>query len=356
MKKVLSVFALAFLCLLSVGCSKKRELNVLNVGDYINEELVAKFEKKYNCRVNYTEKGSNEEIYQTILYDNYDVLVVSDYMIDRLAQENRIEQLDFTKFNEYEFDDLFVDAQSLINSQCTSFKNYFVPYFWGTVGILYNTSVQGLESYVKTNGLKSVFMPSDKYKIGMYNSARDALCLAAIANGETDINTSNESVLEAARDTLIRSNYTVWGEDTLKGQVHSGQIDLALVYSGDYLDQVYACDINNEEVNFAYYAPEVTNIWIDGMVITKDAPNMDLAYSFIDFFAEEDNAAENSDYIGYCPIYKDVFDDLYEDYGYTYSKEEFYPYSSKRLMYRYVGEAQYLLLNELLEQAKSNNK
>ena len=351
MKKIFS-FVMVFVVVLALtACSKKAELNVLNVGDYINKELVSKFEKEHNCKVNYTEKGSNEEIYQTILYDEYDVLVVSDYMIDRLTQEDKILELDKSKLPNYSSAKFFSDALNLMNTQCASYKNYFAPYFWGTVGILYNTSVSGLEEYVTSKGLKSVFEKND-YKVGMYNSARDALCLAALSNGSTDVNTFDRTILEEARNTLKSADYKVWGEDNLKELVHSGQLDLALVYSGDYFDEMYVCTEDNQEINFAFFAPEVTNIWLDGMVITKNSKNTDLAYAFIDYFQDKETCAENADYIGYCPVNEDAYDLLYSEYEYDYSTEEFYPYSASRLMYRYVSDEHYTLLNDLLEEAK----
>lgn len=353
MKKLfLSLFCAVFLTLL-VGCAQKKELYVLNVGDYMNEELIEKFEKKHRCHVNYTEKGSNEEIYQTVLYDKYDVVVVSDYMIDRLVKEDRVEKIDLSKLSNYKESELFEDARNLLNTQSKEYKDYFIPYFWGTVGILYNTEVAGLEQYVQSKGLGAV-MEKNNYKVGMYNSARDALCLAALYNGATDINTDDEAILTQAKNTLKSAEYTIWGEDNLKEAVASGQLDLALVYSGDYLDQVYKCEVDNKEVNFAYFAPEVTNIWVDGLVVMKDAPNKDLAYEFINFLSAHDNQAENADYIGYCPLNETVFNILYEEYEYDYSKEEFYPYNENRLMYKFVSVAQYNKLNDLLEEAKQS--
>ena len=187
----------------------------------------------------------------------------------------------------------------------------------------------------------------------MYNSARDALCLAALSNGATDVNTADRTTLEAARNTLKNAGYNVWGEDNLKELVHNGQLDLALVYSGDYLDEVYVCTEDNQEINFAFYAPEVTNIWIDGMVITKNSKNQDLAYSFLNYFLDKDVCAENANYIGYCPVNEDSYNLLYSEYEYDYSEEEFYPYSASRVMYRYVSDEHYKLLNDLLEEAKN---
>lgn len=352
MKKALIAFVLIVcVCVLS-GCNKKEELYVINVGDYINDELIAKFEKENNCDIVYEERSSNEEIYQRMTHNSYDVAIVSDYMIDRLYQEGKIAAIDYSKTPNYDRNLLFQDAVNLLDTQCSTYENYFVPYFWGTVGILYNTNVKGLEDYVKSKGLKAIFS-DNAYVKGMYNSARDALCMAVLSNGGSDINTTSEEELNAACQTLRNAKYAKWGDDTLKTFVHDGQLDLALVYSGDYLDQCYLCSLNNETINFGYYAPDVTNIWIDGMVVLKNAKHEELAYKFLNFMSDASNSAENANYIGYCPLSEVVFNKLYDEYDFTYTKDEFYPYKSGRLMYRYVSSAHYALLNDLLEQAKA---
>ena len=194
-----------------------------------------------------------------------------------------------------------------------------------------------------------------KYKVGMYNSARDALCLAALSIGATDINTTDENILTSAKNLLKSAEYDVWGEDDLKDKVHRGLLDLALVYSGDYLDEIYQCEVNNEEVNFDFFAPSITNIWIDGMVIMSDAKNPSLAYKFLNFMNDYENAAQNAYAVGYCPLSKVVYDMLYDkdgEYQYDYEESVFYPYDPNRLMYKYVSDNHYQLLNRLLEEAK----
>ncbi|MCB9498650.1 MAG: extracellular solute-binding protein [Bacillales bacterium] len=354
MKKM---FVFAFLLtavLFLAGCTQKEKLYVLNFGDYINDELIDSFEDEYNCKVVYTELNSNEEMYQKMKNEDYDIVIVSDYMIDRLYQEGLIVSLDYTQIPNYDFDGYFTQAQNLINNQCTNFKNYFVPYFWGTVGIMYNTNVEGLEEYVEANGLSAIFTDNG-YKKGMYNSSRDALSMALLYNGY-DINSNDDTELNTALNTLIAADYEMWGDDSLKQLIQTGQLDLAMVYSGDYLDELYTCEINEETPNFGYFAPESTNIWIDGMCLTSVCQNADLAYSFMNYFNDTENCAENAAYIGYAPLSETVYNLLYTEYDYDYDASIFFPYpeGSTREMYHYVSIEHYNKLNDLLDRAKNN--
>ncbi len=357
MKKLSLLFIIISLVLALSSCSNKKELYVLNVGDYINDELLMAFEEEYDCYIIYKEVSSNEEIYQSIQYDNYDVVIISDYMIDRMVKENFLSLIDYSLVPLYNEEELFSDAQTLINSECAKYKDYFIPYFWGTVGILYNTDVEGLEEYVLEKGLGAIFEESS-YKKGMYDSSRDALCIAAMYLGY-DINTDNPKELQEACNLLKKAKYDVWGDDNLKTLVQTGKLDMALVYSGDYLDEMYQCEADGREINFSYYCPSQTNIWIDGMCITKNSENKELAHDFLNFFSNSENMAENSDYIGYCPVSETVYNILFDpegDYQYDYEDELFYPYSSERRVYQYVGNNQYNLLNDLLEEAKSKSR
>ena len=358
MKKIISLFSLFLFVLLIVGCSNERKLYILNVGDYMDDSLVRDFEEQFNCTVVYTEVNSNEGIYQKIKNESYDILVTSDYMTEKLYKEDLIQKIDFSRLPNYSFDKLFTSAQNLIDTQCSTYKDYFIPYFWGTVGILYRTDVEGLEDYVFEKGLEALFENND-YNKGMYNSARDALCMALMVLGE-DINTDDEAILRKGKDLIKSVSYRAWGDDNLKSLVHNGLLDLAMVYSGDYLDESYQCEIDGEEVDFAYFAPERTNIWVDGLVITKDSKNVDLAYEFLNFMQDPEVQAQNSDFIGYCPLNEEVYNIMFDpegDYQYDYEEELFKPrgdsFGQERVLYRYLSDQHYLLLNDLLEESKS---
>ena len=354
MKKKLLIFSLFIGLVFSlIACDNTQKLYVLNVGDYIDMSIVKDFEEEYNCKVVYTELNSNEEIYQKLKNEKYDIVVISDYMIERMMVEGLIKEIDYSKLENYNYDSLFSEAKELIEHQCTPYKNYFIPYFWGTVGILYNTDCEGLEEDILENGI-SVLFSNNSYNKGMYNSSRDALSLALIALGyEEYINVNDEGKLREAMSLIQSVTYRAWGDDNLKSMVHSGMLDLALVYSGDYLDEYYQCEIDDEEINFNYYAPDITNIWVDGLAITKNARNEELAYKFIDYFQIEDIQAQNADYIGYCPLSETVFNILIDEYEYDIDREFFVPYGPNRILYRFISNSHYNLLNDLLEESKS---
>ncbi|MBP5342893.1 extracellular solute-binding protein [bacterium] len=358
MKKILSIILIFSIIMILVACSQETKLYVLNVGDYIDRSLVQVFEEENNCKVIYTEVNSNEEIYQKLKNEAYDICVVSDYMIDRMYQEGLIINLfEEYEFENYDFEDLLPNAKTFLNDQCSSYADYFIPYFWGTMGILYNTDVEGLEEYITQFDTLEAIYTNNEYNKGMYNAPRDSIAMALMVLG-LDLNSDNEEDLEKASNLIKSVTYRAWGDDNLKEMVHQGMLDMALVYSGDYLDEYYQCEIDDDEINFYYYAPEKTNIWVDGMVVTSQSKNKELACKFLDFFTEEENQAQNSDFIGYCPLNQLAYDILFlseEDGGYDYDMEDefFIPYNSERKIFKYVSDKHYNMLNDLLEESKS---
>ena len=358
MKKYLSLLFVLLFVVFLVSCTSGKKLYVLNVGDYIDQTLIDDFEEEYDCKVIYTEVNSNEEIYQKLKNESYDICVVSDYMIDRMQKEGLIIDLyDAYEFENYNYDDLLPNAKVFLEDQCSTYINYFIPYFWGTMGILYNTDVEGLEEYITSFDTLEAIYTNNEYNKGMYNAPRDSIAMALMVLG-LDINSDKEEDLRAASDLIKSVTYRAWGDDNLKEMVHQGMLDMALVYSGDYLDEYYQCEIDDDEINFYYYAPPKTNIWVDGMVVTSASKNKDLAFAFLDFFSEEENQAQNSDYIGYCPLNKLAYDILFaseDEGGYDYDMEDefFIPYNEERKIFKYVSDKHYNMLNDLLEESKS---
>jgi len=360
MKKFLTVGILVISVFCCTSCSftknNKKTLNVINVGDYINEDLIVSFEEKYDCNVIYTEDPTNEMIYDNLLISSYDVCIVQDYMFDMLRQENKIQKLDFSKLTNFSYNDYFKDAVTLLDTQCKESKDYIVPYFWGTFGIMYRSDVAGLKEYIEENDINAVFKPSN-YKKGMYDSARFALSICNLASNpdvENALNSFDKELLERSKNTLIEANYKVWGADTLKEFVANGTLDMALVFSGDYIDRTYTAIASDEEINFSYYNPEITDIWIDSMCIPSNAENVELAYEFINYFASPEVSLQNAAYIGYAPLSESVFNKLFTNYnfGEFITKEEFYPYSSKKQMLHYVSKEHNNYLRELLTEIK----
>jgi len=191
----------------------------------------------------------------------------------------------------------------------------YIPYFNGTIGIMYSTkNIPNMGELVAQHGWDILFDNSilPNAKIGMYNSSRDAFAAALLKLGY-DINTTDQTQLEAAFQLLSTTNFAMYGDDNLKRNVGTGNLDLALVYSGDFFDELYAAIEDNREVTFGFYTPLNTNYWMDGMVIPTTSRNVELAHKFLNFMLDEDNAVENAAYVGYASPFTNVMNALRED-------------------------------------------
>ena len=352
MKKIIVLVSVLIITLTLSACSSSVDkLYVLNWGEYMDLDLVGQFEDEFDVEVIYEEVGSNEEMEVKIKAGTtkYDIVIPSDYMIDKLRQQDLLNEIDFSlldSLNEVSFIDDVTDLYSDFG-----FNSYMVPYFWGTVGIIYNTdTVDELD----LTGYDVLFDTDTTYKIGMYDSARDAVGAALLYLGY-DINTNVQSELDEAEAALKDGVFEIFGEDNLKGQVIQGNLDMALVYSGDYFDEVYAFEEDELEVNFAYFVPETTNIWVDGFVIPTISENVDLAHEFINFFLSEEIAVANADWVGYAPVIQEAYDTLVgEDYGYDYDNYNPFPEGALRVMYQFISDGRFERLNEILNAAKVN--
>lgn len=349
MKKII-IFITALILVVSLSaCSGSTEtLYVLNWGEYMDLDLVEQFEEEFDVKVVYEEVGSNEEMEVKIKAGTtkYDIVIPSDYMVDKLRQQDLLIEIDYSLLDS-------VDFISEVNNLYTGygFAPYMVPYFWGTIGIMYNTDTV---NETDLTGFDVLFDTDTSYKIGMYDSARDSVAASLLYLGY-DVNTNEASELLEAETALKDGVFEVFGEDNLKGLVIQGNLDMALVYSGDYFDELYAFEEEEIEVNFAYYVPESTNLWIDGFVIPTLSENVDLAHEFINFFIGEEIAVANADWVGYAPVIQSAYDILVgEDYGYDYNNYNPYPIGTSRVMYQFISDERFERLNEILNSAKVN--
>lgn len=327
------------------------ELIVLNWGEYIDPELVEQFECEFNVDVVYQEVGSNEEMESKILSGtaDYDVVFPSDYMIDKLQKQNLLNTIDYTKLPALENNGILQAVEDLYGDK--SYADYMVPYFWGTIGIMYNTDNVSEDDLTSWNVL---FDPATTYDIGMYDSSRDAVAAALMALGYS-VNSNVTSELNEAEALLSGGTYEIFGEDNLKLQVIQGNLDMALVYSGDYFDELYAAEEEDLDINFGYYVPETTNVWIDAMVIPTTSTNVDLAHTFINFLITEEIHEQNADWVGYAPVLTNVYNTLTDpdgDYGYDYDNYNPVPDGSSREMFEFVSDSRFERLNDILNNAK----
>ena len=276
-------------------------LRVYNAGEYMDLSLLDKFEKQYNCTVVYETFESNEMMYTKLASgETYDVLVPSDYMIERLIKEEYLQALDWKKIPNSK--NLLPEVQ---NKDYDPGNRYSCPYFWGTVGILYDTTVVDPADLQEGWDL----LRDTKYKgnIYMYDSERDSFMIALKALGYS-MNTTDENQIQEAYQWLVDQRNTMdpiyAGDDVIDNMI-SGNKAMAVVYSGD------ASYIISENPNMDYFTPsQGTNNWYDAMVITRDCSETELAHQFINFMLNEESALSNTEEVGYTSPVKSVYETM----------------------------------------------
>ncbi|MCI7180394.1 MAG: extracellular solute-binding protein [Schaedlerella sp.] len=277
-------------------------LYVYNWGEYTGENLIPDFEAATGATVVMENFDSNEQMYIKVANgESYDILVPSDYMIQRLIEEDYLQKLDHSKLDCM---DKLTDAVKGLPYDENN--EYSVPYFWGTVGIVYDQTKVSIEDLEKEGF--NIFL-DEKYRgdIYLYDSERDSFMMALKALGYS-MNTENPEELQEAYDWLVQCVQTMRPEivtDEIIDNMAQGRKALGLIYSGD------ATYVMSENEDMGFYLPESgTNLWSDAMVIPKNAKNPELAHEFINFVCEYEGAYDNSSYVGYTSANQQVMDDL----------------------------------------------
>lgn len=291
----------------SEGKYAGQTLYVYNWGEYTGENLIPMFEEQTGAKVVMDQFDSNEQMYIKVANGEvYDILVPSDYMIERLMQEGMLQKLDQDQLNCL---DLLSDG---VKGLSYDPKNeYSVPYFWGTVGIVYDKNKVSEEDLEKEGF--NIFL-DQKYKgdIYLYDSERDSFMMALKALGYS-MNTSDEKELNEAYEWLLECVNTMEPEivtDEIIDNMAQGRKALGLVYSGD------AAYIMSENEDMGFYLPESgTNLWSDAMVIPKNAKNVELAHEFINFVSEYEGAMDNSSFVGYTSPNEEVMLEMSQEGG-----------------------------------------
>jgi len=277
-------------------------LHVYNWGEYTGENILREFEEKTGAKVVMENFDSNEQMYIKVANgESYDILVPSDYMIQRLIQEGYLQKLDHSKL-----DCLDKLCEDVVGLPYDPGNEYSIPYFWGSVGIVYDKTKVDLED-LEREGFD--IFKDQKYKgqIYLYDSERDSFMMALKALGYS-MNTENEGELQAAYEWLVECVQTMDPEivtDEIIDNMAQGRKALGLIYSGD------ATYVMSENEDMGYYLPESgTNLWSDAMVIPANAKNPDLAHEFINFASDYEGAYDNSSFVGYSSANQEVMDTL----------------------------------------------
>lgn len=278
-------------------------LHVYNWGEYTGENIISGFEELTGAKVIMDNFDSNEQMYIKVANgDAYDVLVPSDYMIQRMMQEKMLQKLEPETRKECLGE--LVDA---IKGLPYDPKNeYSIPYFWGTVGIVYDKTKVSEEDLEKDGW--DIFL-DQKFKgdIYLYDSERDSFMMALKALGYS-MNTTSQDELNDAYNWLIQCVQTMDPEivtDEIIDNMAQARKALGLIYSGD------AAYVMSENENMGFYMPKSgTNLWSDAMVIPKNAKNPKLTNEFIRYITSYDAAMDNSSYVGYTSPNKEVTEEL----------------------------------------------
>lgn len=306
MKFKKGIILLIFVLLISVfttACGdEKPSISVYNWGDYIDNDVLREFEEEYDVKVIYDMFETNEDMYIKLKQGggSYDLAFPSDYMIERMIREDMLVKLDKENIPNLEkVDEAFLDLDF------DPHNDYSVPYMWGTVGIIYNTTM--VDEEVDSWDI----LWNEKYtdEIFMLNSQRDTIAVALKKLGYS-MNTRNLDELEEAKNILIQQKPLVsaYLGDDIKGAMISGEAALAVVWSGD------AVYMMRENPDLNYIIPkEGTNKWFDNMVIPKNSENKEMAEKFINFMCRPDIAAKNTDYIGYSTPIPEAIEMLPDD-------------------------------------------
>ena len=278
-------------------------LHVYNWGEYTGENIISGFEELTGAKVVMDNFDSNEQMYIKVANgDAYDVLVPSDYMIQRMMQEKMLQKLEPETRKEC----LGELADAIKGLPYDPKNEYSIPYFWGTVGIVYDKTKVSEEDLEKDGW--DIFL-DQKFKgdIYLYDSERDSFMMALKALGYS-MNTTSQDELNAAYNWLIQCVQTMDPEivtDEIIDNMAQARKALGLIYSGD------AAYVMSENENMGFYMPKSgTNLWSDAMVIPKNAKNPKLANEFVRYITSYDAAMDNSSYVGYTSPNKEVMEEL----------------------------------------------
>ncbi|MGX7244831.1 ABC transporter substrate-binding protein [Enterococcus quebecensis] len=323
MKKLQSLFIgiLAIILILFLGVHQLEKasgmagadtLTIYNWGDYIDPDLLRKFEKESGYKVNYETFDSNEAMFTKIQQGGtaYDITIPSEYMIQKMMKEKMLLPIDHSKIKGLKNID-----ERFLNLDFDPQNKYSIPYFWGTLGIIYNDKFVGKD---QINHWDDLWKPELKDNLMLIDGAREVLGLSLNSLGYS-LNSKNNQELREATDKLnkLTTNVKAIVADEIKMYMINEESAVAVTFSGEAAEMLDG----NEHLHYVIPS-EGSNLWFDNIVIPKTAKNIKGSYEFINFMLRPENAAQNAEYIGYSTPNKTAKKLLPKEIS---SDEQFYP-------------------------------
>lgn len=289
----------------SAAAVEKYGSNVLKLylpGEYLGENVISDFEKQYGVRVIVENFDSNEMMYTKLMAgDRYDVIIPSDYMIERLMNEDFLQPLDKSMIPNMEN-----MSDAVLGMSYDPDNTYSIPYFWGSVGLVYNHENVD-PAVIESEGWEVLRNTDYAGHIYIYDSERDSFMMAFKALGYS-MNTEDPNEINDAYEWLLQMNNTmspVYVTDEVIDGMMNGYKDISVVYSGD------AAVVLDENEDMSFYMPsQGTNIWCDAMVIPQNAENPKLAHEFINYMLTYEAAFDNTETVGYTSPNAEVFEEM----------------------------------------------
>lgn len=284
------LFGLRYQIESSQGLTGDKVITFYNWGDYIDPELLSQFEEETGYRIIYETFDSNEAMFTKVQQGGtqYDILGPSEYMIESMIGANLLQALDHSLLpNLSNMDKRFMDLSFDPGNA------YSVPYFWGTLGILYNTTVVEEADIQSWNDL---WDPQFDSSIMIYDGAREVMGIGLQSMGYS-LNETDDAILVAAADKMkaLMPNVIALVADEIKMHIAQEEAPIGITFSGEAAAAMW----DNEDLN--YYVPEEgSNIWFDNLVIPANAKNVEGAHALLDFLMRPDVAAQNAEYVGYA--------------------------------------------------------
>ncbi len=339
MKKItilLAALALITMLLFLAGCGSKQDtLYIFNWSDYIDPQLIQEFEEEYNCKVRYSTFDSNENMLTKVKSStqSFDIIFPSGDHVTILNELGMLEELDKSKLTNYDnLDKSLLKMANFFDEGNT----HSIPYAWGLTGLMYNK--QYVPEEIVASGGWNILGDSffeGKNKITMLDDAREVIGAALIYRGFSVNDTSLEA-LEAAHDALKvwDSNITQFDSDSYKNEVQDGTTWLAQAYNGD------AMQLMADNADLEFILPkEGAAMWMDNMVMLKSSQQKELAYAFMNFMLDAENAKRNSEYTMYPSPNRAAMKMMGEEFMNNPIINPDDEYLDKCYMIEYLGEA-----------------